>query len=79
MRQLCNVIPNVPNFILYLLFMPLGSQLQKLTGYDVLGIDLKDKVRELSVPAYFMVANNDKIAGKHDVLNLFLNYGSKPA
>lgn len=72
------MIPNVPNFILYLVFLPLGAQLQKLTGYDVLGIDLKDMVQELSVPAYFMVANNDKIAGKHDVLNLYLNYGSKP-
>jgi hypothetical protein len=71
------VIPNVPNFILYLVFMPLSSQLQKLTGYDILGIDIKQKVRELSIPAYFMVANDDKISGKHDVLNLFLNYGSK--
>lgn len=76
-KKLCNVVVNIPNFILYLLFMPLGSKIKEITGYDVMSIDLIDMVKQISVPAYFIVTEDDKVSGKADVIALHANYGGK--
>lgn len=67
---------NVPNFALHLIFGSLGEKLKSETGYDIISTDLNDKVQEIATPAQWIVANDDKIAGKEHVENLFRNYGS---
>lgn len=64
----------IPNFILYMLFPALGSKLKEVTGYDIMAIDLKEIVKSLRIPAMFIVADQDSIAGRENVENLFKNY-----
>lgn len=68
---------NVPNFVLYMLFGVLGDKLKSVTGYDVMGIDLNELVKSITIPAFFLVAENDKVAGRENVERLFRNSGSK--
>lgn len=77
LTQLCEIMHNVPNFILYMLFGVLGDKLKSVTGYDVMSIDLNEKARVINIPAFFMVADKDQVAGKHNVLRLFQNYGGR--
>ena len=72
--QLYNVISGVPNFLLDFLFGPLASQLKKLTGKDVMEIDISEKIKQLDVPAYFVVTKGDKVAGRDHVRGLFMGY-----
>lgn len=64
----------VPNFVLYMLFGSLGEKLLKETGYDIMATDLNPKVREMDLPAYFMVGNKDKVAGTENVIKLYNQY-----
>jgi pimeloyl-ACP methyl ester carboxylesterase len=73
--QLYNVLESVPNFVLYLLFMPLGTKIKEVTGHDVLEIDISALVKQLALPAYFIVGHRDKVAGCKHVAGLFDSYG----
>lgn len=66
---------SVPNFVLYMLFGVLGDKLQSVTGYDVISIDLNEKIKSITIPAFFMVADDDHVSGKENVLRLYQNYG----
>jgi Serine aminopeptidase, S33 len=74
-EMLCNVMEKVPNFLLYMLFMPLGSKLKRETGYDMMETSLNDVVPSLTVPALFSVAEGDTLAGVKNVENLYTEYG----
>lgn len=78
-EMLCNVLDKVPNFLLHLVFSPLGAKLRSETGHDVLGIDLKPLLPEVRVPALFAIAHHDKLAGVADLEQLYLRYGSAHA
>lgn len=73
--KLCNVVPSIPNFILYLLFGPLGTKLKEITGHDVLGIDLQASAKDIKIPAFFFVTDQDTVSGTADVKELFDAYG----
>lgn len=73
--QLCNVVPNVPNLILYFLFSPLGEKLKEITGHDVIEINVLKKARDVMLPAVFFVTEEDTVSGKNDVCELFEAYG----
>ena len=75
-EQLYNVMDSVPNFVLYMLFIPLGSKIKTLTGHDVLELDLNALVKNLALPAYFIVGRKDKVAGCNLVKGLFEAYGT---
>jgi len=75
-EQLYNVMDSVPNFVLYLLFIPLGSKIKEVTGHDVMEIDLNQLVKSLSLPVYFIVGDKDRISGTKHVRSLFDGYGS---
>ncbi len=74
-NQLCNVVPNIPNLILYLLFSPLGEKLKEITGHDVIGIDVLAKAKDVMIPAAFFVTEGDTVSGRKDVTELFEAYG----
>jgi pimeloyl-ACP methyl ester carboxylesterase len=76
--QLYNVMDSVPNFVLYLLFIPLGSKLKEVTGFDVMDIDLNELVKKAALPAFFIVGSHDKVSGTKNVRSLFESYGSCP-
>lgn len=69
--QLCNVVPSIPNFILYLLFGPLGTKLKEITGHDVIDIDIEKFAKNLTIPACFFVTDQDTVSGTGDVKNLY--------
>lgn len=75
-EMLCNVMEKVPNFLLYLLFMPLGDKLKAETGHDMISTDLNSVVPHLIVPVLFLVADGDTLAGVKNVENLFNVYGN---
>lgn len=74
-EMLCNIMEKVPNFLLHLLFMPLGSKLHRETGYDMLATNLTDQVQGLVIPALFAVAEQDRLAGVENVQGLYMKYG----
>jgi pimeloyl-ACP methyl ester carboxylesterase len=75
-EQLYNVMDSVPNFVLYLLFIPLGSKIKDITGHNIMDIDLNPTVKSLSMPVYFIVGDNDKVSGTKNVRSLFDSYGT---
>ena len=76
-EMLCNVMDSVPNFVLHMLFRPLGKKLKKETGHDIMAIDLKEVVPELRMPAFFSIAHEDTLAGVGNLQKLFDGYGHK--
>ena len=76
-EMLCNVLEKVPNFLLYMLFVPLGSKLKRETGHDMMAINLNEIVPKLTVPVIISVADGDTLAGVSNVQSLFENYGAK--
>jgi predicted alpha/beta-fold hydrolase len=75
--MICTVMESVPNLVLYMLFGMLGDKLKEVTGADVMGIDLKDKVPVLKIPAFFIIPMHDKIAGTAHIDNLYRTYGGR--
>lgn len=71
------MVPNIPNFILYLLFGPLGDKLKDITGHDIIKIDLLEIVKDIKIPALFFVTDNDTVSGTSDVTELYEKYGGK--
>lgn len=76
-EMLCNVMESIPNFVLHLLFRPLGKKLLKETGHEIMAIDLKEVVPELRVPALFSIAHGDTLVGVDNLQKLFNLYGHK--
>lgn len=76
-EMLCNVMEKVPNFLLYMLFIPLGSKLKRETGYDMMDTNLNEVVPHVTIPAMFSVAEGDTLAGVKNVQNLYVNYGTE--
>lgn len=58
-----------------MLFYPLGSKLKTETGYDIMEINLEEIIKEIKIPALFVVGTEDKISGTNQVKTLFENYG----
>jgi hypothetical protein len=56
---------------------PLSSTCLKKTGYDVLETRPKNLVSELTIPAYFMVSENDVISPPEKLRKMFSKYGKK--
>lgn len=75
--MVCTVMESVPNLVLYMLFGSLGEKLKEVTGSDVMGIDLKDKVPALTLPAFFIIPTQDKLAGTNHIENLYKLYGGR--
>lgn len=78
MTQLCNIMEKVPNFVLYMLFIPLGSKLKEVTGYDMIDTELSGLMENLKTPCYFLVGDDDKICGKDNVKMLYNKCGGRP-
>lgn len=74
-EMLCIHMEKVPNFALHMIFPLLGAKLLKETGYDIMGIDLNDKIKEIKLPIFFIVGLDDNIAGAVHVRTLYENYG----
>lgn len=75
--MICTVMESVPNLVLYMLFGLLGDKLKEVTGFDVMGIDLKEKVPAITIPGFFIIPTQDKIAGTPHIENLFRTYGGR--
>lgn len=68
--MLCNVMKNVPKFLMQGLFIPLGSKLQRETGHDIMATNLKEKVPKLNIPTMYIVGADDDLAGASCVREL---------
>lgn len=71
------MVTNVPNFILYVLFNPLGSRVKEITGHDVLDININDTIKAITIPTHFTVSNDDTVSGREQVKRLYTNCGGR--
>ena len=69
------MVTNVPNFILYVLFNPLGSRVKEITGHDVLDININNTIKAITIPTHFTVSNDDTVSGREQVKRLYTNCG----
>lgn len=65
----------IPSYLLKMVLGFLGDKLKKETGYDIMSTDLNKSVEKMSIPAFFIVSDVDKISGRDHVHRLFMNYG----
>lgn len=66
----------VAAYLLYPVLMPLAMTIRDKTGYDALNSNPMEFSKELSVPALFLVAENDNVALPKKVHKMFDKYGS---
>jgi len=66
----------VPRLLTKAALLPMQMSIKNATGCNVLGIKPRDMVKNINIPAYFMIGDADKIVDPKKFENMYNNYGA---
>lgn len=77
-RDTLSSLRGMPGIVTSTALQPIRNTIKKKTGYDVVNLDIINLVKEVRVPAQFIVANDDKITPHEKVQSMYKIYKGNP-